>query len=775
MRNMKKHSLSSRRHAPSPHILDLREEGKKKKSLLDKPKSDKNFSFSRLQRKARAFYSFWKQKERWHRPRSVRARRGFRAPHFLAQFHAKERVNAAFQRSVVSRAFQMRQVMWFVGFALAVVLPVQAYYVVGNIQNLQGRIEGYVRKGVEELRNGNNRVFSAQFIDARKSFQDAQEAFFQAADELGSFGAALDAASFLIKDISLGRDIISIGKFSSQAGEMVAQAAQYMMGEEGGIWDGTGVTSRISLALASLNRARVFVDRIQEIMAGISPGALPEEVRDQFIKGSQGIFRAQTVLDAANEVGGYALRVLGHERPRRYLFVFQNNDELRPSGGFIGSMALLTLEKGEVVDMEVPGGGPYDLQGSLAVGVRAPEPLWLVQPRWQIQDANWWPDWPASAKKIMWFYEYSGGESVDGVIAVTPDVMEDILDIIGPIEMDSYGVSVSKNSFRRTTQEMVELYYDRSKNRPKQFLADMAPIVIDKIRSLPPEKMATLAARMMKRLASKDIIAYFSDPVLQNQTQEFGWAGEVRTSPGDYAMVVEANIGGGKTDRSIGRTIRQEIRFMGDGTIVRRIQLIRRHGGDPGDIFTGAVNNAYIRFYIPAGSTLTNAIGFAGPGREHFKEPPESYLPDEDVKRIQGEKILYNRWGVEQYMAFGKTVVGGWQVIRPGEEKVVEIEYILPWRFAVEPEDFLEKGLKQAGFIEAQGGRYSLLVQKQPGVSPSMEIAVGWDTRTWKPVWYTGKSSGSELEGKDILMWKGELDKDTAIGLVFSRKNKGMR
>jgi len=93
----------------------------------------------------------------------------------------------------------------------------------------------------------------------------------------------------------------------------------------------------------------------------------------------------------------------------------------------------------------------------MTVSVKAPEPLWLVNPLWHFWDANWWPDWPTTAKNLMWFYEKSGGSTVDGVVTFTPTVVEKLLDITGPIDMsEEYGVIIDSNNFWETTQKIVE-------------------------------------------------------------------------------------------------------------------------------------------------------------------------------------------------------------------------------------------------------------------------------------------------------------------------------
>ncbi|MBI4434335.1 DUF4012 domain-containing protein, partial [Candidatus Uhrbacteria bacterium] len=136
--------------------------------------------------------------------------------------------------------------------------------------------------------------------------------------------------------------------------------------------------------------------------------------------------RAEQLLPILRALGGI-------DRPRRLLLVFQNPAELRPTGGFMGSVALVDVAGGRVTALELPPGGTYDLSGITRLRVIPPEPLRLVSTTWQFHDANWFPDFPTSARKLRWFYEASGGPSVDAVVAVNAPVLEDILALTGPI------------------------------------------------------------------------------------------------------------------------------------------------------------------------------------------------------------------------------------------------------------------------------------------------------------------------------------------------------
>jgi len=128
--------------------------------------------------------------------------------------------------------------------------------------------------------------------------------------------------------------------------------------------------------------------------------------------------------------------LLGYNGPRKYLFLFQNNHEIRATGGFIGSYGVLNVHNGNVKELFVDG--IFNPDGQLSVRVVPPKPIQKISTNWSTHDANWFPNFPTSAEKIAWFYEKTGGPTVDGIITLTPTVMEKLLEITGPIEMLEY-------------------------------------------------------------------------------------------------------------------------------------------------------------------------------------------------------------------------------------------------------------------------------------------------------------------------------------------------
>src|SRR5688572_11922550 len=301
----------------------------------------------------------------------------------------------------------------------------------------------------------------------------------------------------------------------------------------------------------------------------VSLRSLPESFREPFDGIREDVAGAVADLKRATASSDVLLDAIGANGKRRYLVVFQNSRELRPTGGFIGSYALMDLKDGSIENIEIPAGGSYDLRGGLNQRIEAPEQLRLVNARWEFQDANWFADFPTSAQSLVWFYEKSGGPTVDGVIAVNSNMMEDLLAAVGPIEMPEYGKTIDAKNFHLETQKAVEIEYDRETNRPKQIISDMAPKLLKKLLDGGAKDMPKLASVLGGGLSAKDIQVWFRDEKAQTAAADFGWTGELAPpADGDFLAVVDTNIAGGKTDGAVKADIRHETRIDESGAIV---------------------------------------------------------------------------------------------------------------------------------------------------------------------------------------------------------------
>ena len=601
-----------------------------------------------------------------------------------------------------------------------------------DIRVLRGQVLGAAQEGFSLLRQG-------QAEAAGKSLQEAQSS-------LDSVNVVLRTLIKLSPQGASGADLI-------QAGEDISQAAEYINIGLAPFINKTDKEGSVAAAIknlsGSLSLASPHIASAQNLLSGVDSAVIPEEYRAKFILAQELLPKVSASLNDLIQLADSLAQVLGAEGERRYAVLFQNNNELRPAGGFIGSLALVSVDKGRITKIDIPGGGSYDFQGYLTKHVLAPKPLALINARWQLQDANWYPDWPTSAAKVAWFLENAGESTVDGVIALQATTLQELLRVLGPVDFPEYKASLNADNIIKEIQTAVELNYDKAENQPKKYIAELAPKVLDKILASTAGDFEKLFGLIQKQVAEKNVLFYFRDQALNQEFIDRGWAPSVVKSELDYLSVIHANIGGGKTDGVMEESWDQQISIAEDGSAVAELTISRFHKGDINDPFEKANNVDYVRVYAPAGSELIDASGFKAPPASLFEKAEDFYVADEELSRIEGKVLLDEYSGTRITQEFGKTVFGNWVQTAPGKTSQAVFKYKLP--FKVMP------------------GGYSLLIQKQAGARPidytvNVSYPENWNL-AWKKVVGEGVIDDKET-GK--LLLTGVLNKDTGFGALFT-------
>jgi hypothetical protein len=223
---------------------------------------------------------------------------------------------------------------------------------------------------------------------------------------------------------------------------------------------------------------------------------------------------------------------------------------------------------------------------------------------WKFRDSNFSPDFPANVEKAKYFYRLAGGGGTfDGVIAINATVLNDILELTGPITVNGTEFN-SSNGFLKL-EEVVEKQYimnpELDTQNRKAIMKTMTPILIGKLFQL--GNISKLAELAHKELRNKNIQINFSDANLQSLVSSVYWDGKVAVDwGGDYLMVVDANMGALKTDYYIKRSINYEIDFNGEKPVAT-LNMLYKNTAPYGDWRTSDYHT-YMRIYVPQGATV---------------------------------------------------------------------------------------------------------------------------------------------------------------------------
>lgn len=624
-------------------------------------------------------------------------------------------------------------------------------------------------EAVASLSQAKDGMASRDFSGAAVNFQDASEKFAQIEKDLNGLGGILvESTRYLpfLSKLSSGYHLAKAGEDFSQAGSLSGE----VLAELNGIKN--PLDSNDKQPVSYLDIFKKSDERVKKISALLSNAKnhlekinisdVPEERRSDFLALKEKMPEINEFLSAYVNDSKVFSDLLGGYGPRKYLFLFQNNQEMRPTGGFIGTYAILEIFNGQVKNFKVDG--IFNPDGQLKERIVPPEPIQKISANWSLHDSNWFPDFPKSAEKAAWFYEKTGGPTVDGVITMTPTVMEKLLSVTGPIEMPEYELTIDKDNFLETVQKEVEIDYDKELNQPKKILADLAPKILDRIfNSRGFSDIAKTMDILAGSLNEKQILIYSKNFEVEKILSSQGWSGEVLKTQKDYLSVINTNINGFKTDGMIEEKISHKSEIQKDGSIVDTVTITRRHnGGDTPYDWWNRVNADYMRLYVPEGAQL---ISVEGQTRE-FNSPPLDYVAlgykidpqlkmEEDLARIDEES------GTKISVDSGKTVFANWVYVSPKESTEITYKYLLPFKIKTDPKS-------------KPADTYSILFQKQSGsLGSELEAQVTYPQEyeaIWKYPAEKIEKMGNLSEGRLGFKMKATLNADRFIGVAFSEK-----
>ncbi|MBU0707438.1 DUF4012 domain-containing protein [Patescibacteria group bacterium] len=591
-----------------------------------------------------------------------------------------------------------RKLLFWISPVFVIILFVAILYLKygGTARSLMA----YANEGKDHFYNAQSDVTNENYNNAAIELGLAQEKFSLAIKKLEKMGA-LHSMPYVNKQIVAVDNILKAGLQTGSALEKIALLADEII---------TPVKTNDEFTLAQLSpeQKREILRKISEAypdlvgvkaevdLAAVHLNQIPEKGILPMIKNAiepikEQLPEMQSIISTALPAVEIVPNISGYPEEQTYLFLLENNAELRPAGGFIGTYGILKLKDGEIVSFTTDNIYNLDNPNKDRLIELPPEPLqkYLNADKWFMRDSNWSPDFPTSAEKAIWFYHQEGGaeQNIHGVIAVTPKLIESLLGLTGEIQVD--GITFTQENFTETLQYQVEQGFYRqgiSDAERKEVIGDMADELLDRLLNLPQAEWGELWQTIENHIEEKHIILYSRNVSLQTVIEQENWGGQMReASNEDYLFVVDANMASLKTDPLVKRTIDYSVNES-DGELVAELNIKYDHTGGGFD-WKSTRYRTYTRVYIPKGSELLDHSGVMENDKLFGGGSADPIVYEED----------------------GKTVIGGFISIEPQNTGVLHYRYKLPDNLI-------------------NNKQYNLTVQKQAGTDPhTLNINLDFD------------------------------------------------
>src|SRR3989338_11084663 len=202
------------------------------------------------------------------------------------------------------------------------------------------------------------------------------------------------------------------------------------------------VTPQLDSVGQDLGKARLQIDKIQ---AWRYPDILPGKPGTKIKNAKNAIDQIETFVVDTRPLIDVLPKIMGQDKEKKYLILFQNDKELRPTGGFITAYAVFRVNKGTLTSEG--SNDIYELDNTLLKRIPAPAPIinYLPNvPTLNLRDSNLSPDYLSSMTLFEELYEAtSAKKEIDGIIALDTEFVLNLMEVLGPIE--AYGTKFTKD------------------------------------------------------------------------------------------------------------------------------------------------------------------------------------------------------------------------------------------------------------------------------------------------------------------------------------------
>jgi hypothetical protein len=445
---------------------------------------------------------------------------------------------------------------------------------------------------------------------------------------------------------------------------------------------------------------------------------------------------AGSLIDLFSTIGGFG-------SPQTHLVLFQNSMELRPGGGFIGSIGKITFDNGQISRNDIFD--VYTLDGQLKGHSDPPKPIKdiLSQEHWYLRDSNWSSDFEESAVTAKWFYEKEMGDTVSSVIAINTPFIINILRTTGPIHLKDFNDTISADNFFGKALYYTEEKYFPGSTQKKNFLTSLCQELMAKVSEFEKSQYVSLLQSLATAVDAKDIQFYSDNNEVENMLIENNLAGSTRTY--DYCpkegntpcnqywfYPVEANLGVNKVNYFVKEKRYLELNITADGNVNFKSIFKLNNGSDEVSKMGGDYQSY---FQIPE--------------RAEIVCPEYTFNGNQMLQNLSQEKQPAPYW---EYPDSNNKNIGIY--ISTGPKK--ESDLTLKCRFT-----------KNIVF-ESKQTKFKLILPKQPGLTDIDQSLVINFPDIFKVTDISGNLDPL-LENKGQLQYNTKITKDIVIEFILNK------
>ena len=283
---------------------------------------------------------------------------------------------------------------------------------------------------------------------------------------------------------------------------------------------------------------------------------VPEIVAKPVRQLGSGFANLAPVTADAKMFSEIAPALLGIDKPRKWMLVFQNGAEARSVGGFPGGWGILTASAGRL--KLSPLQKETGVMGQPLVNwrdyVSSAQAALYGNDLSRFSDMNISPDFPTNARLMVALEEQNVGQKVDGVLSMNEHSLANFMQVTGPVKIKGREISAD-NAVKYVTRGVYQDFAD-----PKQKDAAVFSIIEQTFAKF--QKGGVGPGRLLQAfipaIHSKNLHAWAKDESVQRKILKSPIGGSVADLSNPTTAVVFINGAGNKLDAYVKATVNYE-------------------------------------------------------------------------------------------------------------------------------------------------------------------------------------------------------------------------
>lgn len=409
-----------------------------------------------------------------------------------------------------------------------------------------------------------------------------------------------------------------------------------------------GLTKVAPVLANELPKFKADLERLSQRLSKVDPNRYPEKIgqtiiRPRLVALKEAALGLSSSLEDLVDFFKILPEMMGAGTGRKnYLVIFQNDKELRPSGGFLTAYAVFTLDKGRLSSSAASDSYFIDIDNKLSVYDAAPavitKYLKLQDNKLFFRDANLSPDFKVSMETVEKIWNRSRlVPRTDGIVALDTHFVESMMEVLGEVALPGYPKFTKENVVEQLelVSNVLGSRLEKRQGR-KDIIGLLMQNMLQKAFAAGGKQYLNLITTIWQEAEQKHILVYLHDPTAQALAESRNFAGRIWDYDGDYLHINDANFAGRKANWFMKEEVTKEVKVEKD-KIITTLKIDYENTGKYHPDFNTGYRD-YVRIYVPPGSKLISGEGSMEPlttGEDLGKTFFAAYMAVDPLKKVR--------------------------------------------------------------------------------------------------------------------------------------------